>query len=85
MLYEWYLGGPYFEGDIWTYNITVDQWAEVLKEQEYDYVFIARSDTRLKEEYGSIFEEGTDLENLENHLFKVVENTENEIELQLYK
>lgn len=85
LLYEWNLGGPYFEGDIWTYNITVDQWAEVLKEQEYDYVFIARSDTRLKEEYGSIFEEGTDLENLENHLFKVVENTENEIELQLYK
>lgn len=85
LLYEWNLGEPYFEGDIWTYHITVEEWSQILKEQAYDYVFIAQSDERLKEEYGSIFAEGTDLENLENHLFRVVENTENEIELQLYK
>ena len=85
LLYEWNLGKPYFEGDIWTYDITVEEWEQVLQEQEYDYVFIAKSDERLQTEYGSIFEEGTDFENLENHLFKVVQNTENEIKLQLYK
>ena len=62
LLYEWNLGEPYFEGDIWTYHITVEEWSQILKEQAYDYVFIAQSDERLKEEYGSIFAEGTDLE-----------------------
>ena len=85
LLYEWNLGDPYFEGDIWTYPISVEEWAKILKEQEYDYVFIAKSDARLQQEYGSIFEDGTDLENLENHLFKVVQNAENEIELQFYQ
>ena len=85
LLYEWNLGEPYYVGDIWTYDITVEEWADILKTQQYDYVFIAKSDERLQTEYGSIFEEGTDFDNLENHLFKVIENTENEIELQLFR
>ena len=85
LLYEWNLGNPYFKGDIWTYNITVEEWEQILKSQEYDYVFIARTDDRMQQEYGSIFEEGTDFENLENHLFKVVEKEDSKIELQLYR
>lgn len=85
LMYEWNLGAPYFEGDIWTYDITQEEWEQKLKEEDFDYVFIAKSDERFVKDYGNIFEEGTDLENLQNHLFSVVEKDNGDIKLKLYK
>lgn len=85
LMYEWNLGAPYFEGDIWTYDITQEEWEEKLKQEEFDYVFIAKSDERFIKDYGNIFEEGTDLENLANHLFSVNVKENGKVSLSLYK
>ena len=85
LMYEWNLGKPYFEGDIWTYDISQKEWEQKLKQEEFDYVFIAKSDERFINEYGNIFEEETKLENIENHLFSVIEKNDGSIKLKLYK
>lgn len=85
LMYEWNLGGPYFEGDIWTYDISQEEWEKKLKQEEFDYVFIAKSDERFINEYGNIFEEGTNLETIENHLFSVIEKNDGSVKLKLYK
>lgn len=85
LMYEWNLGAPYFEGDIWTYDISQKEWEEKLKNEEFDYVFIAKSDERFVKDYGNIFEDGTNLENIENHLFEVNEKDNGSVKLKLYK
>lgn len=85
LMYEWNLGAPYFEEDIFTYDITQKEWEQKLKDEEFKYVFIAKSDERFINEYGNIFEEETKLENIENHLFSVIEKNDGSIKLKLYK
>lgn len=85
LMYEWNLGAPYFEGDIWTYDITKEEWIQKLKDEEFDYVFIAKSDERFVKDYGEIFKKGIELEKIENHLFSVVIQENGELKLELYK
>ena len=85
LMYEWNLGAPYYEGDIWTYDITQKEWEDKLKQEDFNYVFIAKSDERFIKQYGNIFEEGTNLEEIENHLFSVIEKNDGNIKLKLYK
>lgn len=85
LMYEWNLGAPYFEGDIWTYDITVEQWQQKLIEEEFNYVFIAKSDERFIQDYGSIFDEGINLNEIENKVFQVVKTSEKTVVLQEYK
>ena len=52
--YEWNIGGPKYEGDIWNCNIPLEEWQEQLK-NNYDYVAIFDADDELKEKYADVF------------------------------
>lgn len=47
------LGNPYYDADIWSRNISLDEWKNTLK--DYTYVYIHKVDDRFIERYGSIF------------------------------
>ncbi|MFR5189969.1 MAG: hypothetical protein ACLTEH_01690 [Clostridia bacterium] len=81
-MYEWNLGAPYFEGDIWTYDITVQEWEKKLIEESFDYVFIAKSDERFVQDYGSLFAPDVDLTQIENKVFQVVKTSQTTVSLQ---
>ncbi|MFR2534532.1 MAG: hypothetical protein ACLS95_04805 [Clostridia bacterium] len=82
LMYEWNLGAPYFEGDIWTYDITVQEWEKKLIEESFDYVFIAKSDERFVQDYGSLFAPDVDLTQIENKVFQVVKTSQTTVSLQ---
>lgn len=52
----WSVGGPYFEGDIWSDSITSDEWMDKLVES-YDYVYIHKVKDGFVEEYTELFED----------------------------
>lgn len=54
----WSLGGPYFEGDIWSDSISSDEWMDKLVES-YDYVYIHKVKDGFVEEYAELFEDET--------------------------
>jgi hypothetical protein len=58
----WSLGKPYDAQDQWSRNISVSEWAAELK-REYTLVFIDYADKRFKNEYGSLFEDKTEIVN----------------------
>ncbi len=67
----WSLGKPY-ENDIWTVDITKDEFYNILFEENYDYVFLYDIDNQFKELYSSIFNS----EYLENgQLYKINRET----------
>lgn len=69
--FTWSIGEPFYDGDVITRTITVDEWqAELL--EEYDYVAIYRLNDYFIEHFSSIFENPGDI--AENTLFRV--NTE---------
>jgi len=51
--WDWSLGKPYYEGDVWTTNYTPEQLLNVFS--EYDYILIARADERFWKRYGVLF------------------------------
>ena len=53
------LGPSYDEEDVWSVNITVDEWAELLK--DYTHVYVAHTDDQFKSLYGSLFEDPSTL------------------------
>ncbi len=56
--YAWSIGQPYYEGDIWTEDISSYKWSEILK-NEYTYVYIHRTNEIFSREYGDLFDGGT--------------------------
>ena len=75
------LDGP---NDTMTYNITADEWKEKLINENYDYVFILKTDDEFNETYKGLFEKETDFQNIENKIFKVNKTGNNDVELTLY-
>lgn len=75
------LDGP---NDTMTYNITADEWKEKLINENYDYVFILKTDDEFNETYKGLFEKETDFQNIENKIFKVNKTRNNDVELTLY-
>ena len=75
MLYEWSLGPKHNEKDIWNYDISKEDFEKKLIDENYDYVFIAKSDEQFVEIYGDLIEEQKiqkqDYEKLNDKLFKV--------------
>lgn len=55
----WSLGEPYYEGDIWTLDFSLEKWEKILKE-DYTYVYLYKIDDKFKERYGSLFEDKID-------------------------
>ena len=75
------LDGP---NDTMTYNITADEWKEKLINENYDYVFILKTDDEFNETYKELFEDKTDFKNIENKIFKVNKTNDNDVILTLY-
>lgn len=75
--YMWSIGVPYYEGDIWTFNISSDDWKQLLID-EYEYVYLFKVDEQFIDIYGDLF----DNEIQEKQLYKVISN-DNELKLEL--
>lgn len=68
-----------------TYDITEQEWEQKLIDENYDYVFILRSDEEFKETYKEAFEKDTDFEQLDDKIFKVNKIDNNNVLLTLYQ
>ena len=53
--FNWSLGEKYNEGDIWTLDISKDEFKEILFKEDYDYVYLFNIDDKFINRYGSIF------------------------------
>ncbi len=53
----WSLGQGYFDNDLWTATYTQEEWAKILVDGGYDYVFIGYGDRRLWRIYGELFDQ----------------------------
>jgi len=77
--FGWSIGIPYYEGDIWTKNITCEKWKEDLIEN-YDYVYLHIIDEQFIELYGDLFNSNS-IQN--NQLYKVNKDVDTEKILSL--
>lgn len=84
LMYEWSLGPKYQENDIWSYDITKEEFEKKLIDENFDYVFIAKIDEQFIKIYGDLIEGNYNLnnyENLNNKLLKIIRKGENEVSL----
>jgi len=67
---HWSIGTPRSDGDVWTTDITLDEWKDMLRDI-YTYVYLERIDELFIKEFGGAFE---NIEQIKNQsLFKVTE------------
>lgn len=66
--FTWSLGEKYDDNDIWTTNISSDEWLEILLE-DYDYVYLFRVDDKFIDNFGLLFEDNELIDN--DCLYKV--------------
>ena len=88
LLYEWSLGPKYYESDIWSLDLTKEEFEKKLIDEEFDYLFIAKIDKQFVDIYGSLinFDFNTNnYEELNNKLLKIERVNENEVILNLEK
>ena len=55
----WSLGEPYYEDDVWTNQLSPDQWSQKLREERCQFLLVARADQRFWRDYGCLFAEGS--------------------------
>lgn len=68
----WSIGEPFFEGDIWTREISVEEWHEELIEF-YDYVLLYRVNDYFIDNYAPLFDAAKDIGN--DSLYRVNKET----------
>lgn len=66
--YSWSIGEKYYDGDIWTLNISCNEWLENLK-QNYDYVYLFKTDDKFIDEFKCAFNNSENIKN--GNLFKI--------------
>ena len=71
--FSWSLGDPFYEGDVWTRKLSLEEWRTELIELGYDYVAIYKVNDYFLTEYSSLFVNPETIEN--NSLFKVNTDT----------
>ncbi len=54
---SWSLGKPRYNGDIWSADISVEEWSNILLEEDYGYVYIFKADNIFKEKYYTLFKD----------------------------
>lgn len=59
--FTWSLGEAQYEGDIWTYNISSDEWHEKLLKEKYTHIALYNVNDYFKDVYSDIF---ADTENI---------------------
>lgn len=52
----WSLGEPYSSKDVWTLDMTKDEWEKALIDGKYTYVYIYNADKQFRGIYGELFE-----------------------------
>ena len=50
------IGNIYSEEDIWTQNLSLNEWSSVLQEQNYDFVYFLKKDNKFWNIYKSMFQ-----------------------------
>lgn len=86
LMYEWSLGPKYYDSDIWSYDISKEQFVKKLIDEDFDYVFIAKIDEQFINIYGELIEGDYNLQNLEtlnNKLLKINRVNDNQIRLNV--
>ena len=85
LMYEWSLGPKYEENDIWSYDITKEQFEKKLIDEEFDYIFIAKIDKQFIDIYGDLIDNSIydNYEELNNKLLKVNKIDENSVKLTI--
>lgn len=68
----WSIGQPFYDGDVWTLEMTPEQWKAMLMEQ-YDYVALYKINDYFREHFGMLFEQSEDI--TENALYRVNHQT----------
>jgi hypothetical protein len=74
---NWSLGKPYYEGDVWTRDITIEQWSGGLK--RWDYVLLGNADARFWKDYGDLFVPAQNEEDV--FLYKVTKKQSQQVQL----
>lgn len=65
----WSLGFPYSDKDVWTLDMSKDEWEEALLSGKYTYVYLYQVDKQFRTRFGELFEYETAISN--NSAFKV--------------
>ncbi|MBO4834516.1 MAG: hypothetical protein J5483_00230 [Lachnospiraceae bacterium] len=52
----WSLGTPYDEEDVWTLDMTAEEWEKALLDGNYTYVYVYNADKQFRALYGDLFE-----------------------------
>lgn len=67
--YSWSIGEKYYKEDLWTLEINSDEWMNTLIEQNFDYVYIYKSDEAFVKQFGVLFNDTSKI--LSDSLFKL--------------
>lgn len=70
----WSLGKPYYEGDIWTKDTSVEKWLDSLINEPCEYVYLHHIDDRFIENYGVAFAKQEDIAS--KSMYKVIQVSE---------
>jgi hypothetical protein len=71
--YRWSLGKPYYEGDIWTHDITPEDWRAIIDRDNYSYILVGGADGQFWDIFGEMFC-GENSVTSNSQLFKVEAN-----------
>ena len=66
--FSWSLGEKYYYGDVWTLNITPEDWMNNLI-NDYEYVYLFHIDEKFIDRYGDLFFDKTTI--TDNSLYKI--------------
>lgn len=66
----WSLGAPYYDGDMYTHNLSEQDLLDFLQNKGYTYMYIYKADDQFKALYSSLFENPNDIK--DKTLFKII-------------
>ncbi len=76
------LGPPKYDGDLWSVNISADEWSRHLIDNSYNYCFLHTIDDYFIENYYKLFEDKTSMK--KGSLYKIIQEN-NQVKLLLIK
>ncbi len=65
----WSLGNPYTVKDIWTLDMSKEEWEKALIDGDYTYVYLYKVDSRFKERFETLFKNKKDIK--DDSCFKI--------------
>ena len=73
--FSWSIGSKASEGDVWTKPMSANEWYDILINENYDYVYVVCTNDSFINEFGSLFENQSDIQN--NTIFRVDRQNQN--------